>query len=1582
VNTQTFWTFGRNNTHPQKLCRWFLCLAVLGVFFPRIGLAQVGEDNPTGTSGRFNGNVTTGCSYDPYTGNATRTVTDLVVAGAVGAYPLAFTRTMNTRYTPGAGTLEFGQAGTWRHNYQWSIDPITFTGHTVNWMPSSYVVNYPDGRRVVFASGYQGNDPYYRGPPGVTDRFQPLANTSGGDVYLLLSDGGKVWFQVDVSREPLYDGGPIVSNFTSRFMGLIDPYGAVTTVSYPDDNTMTITEPRGRWLKLSYITTPWNGDTVLDTVSASDGRSVKYNYGGYTTQNGNVYSFLGNVVYFGDSTIVGLYNYQDDNVDPNGRPLIQWAIDCMYEGPMWAIAYTFVPGSAGGVYGQIQSENYLDPSTGNMGVPVSTLAVDDNSRTETRGDSPARTFNYAGSRLVNYTDFKGQTSYLGYDGNGFNASSTNARGYITWMTREPRIGALTLLTHPGDGSTSTFSYTDGNNPYYVASHTDERSNTTSFTRYGNHQVQRIDYPNGAYETFTYNEYGQVLTHRLTSGGIETFRYDEGITPPRGLLTSYVPPPTDSDPDPGSHPTRYHYNALDRVDSMTDPRGNTTDFVYNARGQVTQVIHPPDPQTGVRYSVTNEYDNHGDRISTTDELGHATTFAYDDYKRLVVMTNALQQTTTYDYHPTNGDWNASPYVHATSSLRTTQSPLGKYTSFAYDPNFQRVGLWQADWSGDIAHTGYDYDPAGNLTWVQDPRGYITTLGYDERDRRVWMDDPIASDRNNRQHTMNWDYDGNSNLRFQTRADSSQAEWQYDSMNRVIDTYGFAHEHTHYDRDLAGNVSILTDSKGAAYYSYYDALNRRASQWYPADATGVSRYDAWYRDLAGNVYRHDSPAGNVQIFEYDNRNRMYHSYWWGNVGPNVSTQYDAASRISNVTTNGGETTVAFGYDDVNRKIWEDQTVAGYATHRVQHDRDADGNVSTTEIPGYYQLRYAYTQRNQLAQIQNGGGGPWFNYSYDLSGNMIKRQDVYWGVNDSTNVEDANGTSMYDALNRPTMWEDTHSGDNAFARSFQQYDSLSKLTATWRVEQYNQGERFGYDAMGQLTSVAYSADQVWDTPLNATRTVTYNLDPLNRISVNDNGTQTGYTPDAVNQYTTVGAQNPSYDSDLNLTGYDGASFSYNAQNQLVSASKGGATVQFVYDGLGRCLKRTTNGAATILVYDGWKALAEWAGDGSWWAYRIYGAGPDEVLWLYDSRVGYARVHSDMHGNVTFLLDASGNGVERYTYDAFGQPTIHDWYGGVRSASAYGNRFLFQGREWIAELGIYDFRFRDYQPQLGRFLQKDPLGFRGGDANLFRYCNGDPVNRRDPSGLHSPQPTKQNNAIQPGPGTSVGGLGSWNYGLGSSNSVIATGQGLSTQGFWSTPSGIPTGVGGDPRLGSSGGGGGGDGPDNTSQGGGNSGQSAGTGGYVTVLGNENLNNGLLTFNTLSVGFTGDVPWAFIGDYFGFLLGDVQLSRAGAEARGWLAYYHPELHPTEHHLTETGPIYRLTLFGFRQLYGQTDPYTTAIQIDPALSPTTAGYVNSLTHELIHANDPFGTRWLDQFRDHDPIYYQSQLIQDEYLIHH
>ena len=453
---------------------------------------------------------------------------------------------------------------------------------------------------------------------------------------------------------------------------------------------------------------------------------------------------------------------------------------------------------------------------------------------------------------------------------------------------------------------------------------------------------------------------------------------------------------------------------------------------------------------------------------------------------------------------------------------------------------------------------------------------------------------------------------------------------------------------------------------------------------------------------------------------------------------------------MVTNGGDTTVVFGYDDANRQIWEEQTVHGVGLSDApgRDTRDDDGNRSALQmarVPGLTSVEYDYTNRNQLRKIYR-SGSPWFAYTYDLAGNMTKRQDV-GGGNDSTNIVDSQGTSQYDALNRPMMWEQTGMengvNDTAFATSHFKYDNLSRLTGSWRDEQAGKGEWYGYDATGQLTGVSYNADQVSNgTPQNASRTVSYAMTPdkLNRSSMTDSPHQAGeqggvssYTHSDLNQYTNVAGGNVYYDGNFNLMWTGGFSAGYDSANHLTAIGSGEDYGEFTYDGLGRCLKRTIDWETTVIAYDGWKPVVEWS---EWidhlMAWNIYGAGPDEILYRHDENKGDLRYHLDRQGNVAFLLDGDGDGIEKYTYDAFGQPTVTDWDGNnPRTWSYYGNRFMFTGREYFPELGLYDYRNRFYHPVLGRFLQSDPMGFGAGDANLFRYCGGDPVNGADPSGL-----------------------------------------------------------------------------------------------------------------------------------------------------------------------------------------------------------------------------------------------------------
>jgi len=114
------------------------------------------------------------------------------------------------------------------------------------------------------------------------------------------------------------------------------------------------------------------------------------------------------------------------------------------------------------------------------------------------------------------------------------------------------------------------------------------------------------------------------------------------------------------------------------------------------------------------------------------------------------------------------------------------------------------------------------------------------------------------------------------------------------------------------------------------------------------------------------------------------------------------------------------------------------------------------------------------------------------------------------------------------------------------------------------------------------------------------------------------------------------------------------------------------------------------------------------------------------------------DHLGTVHAVTDSSGDIVEEYKYDAWGRVLgVYDTDGIPLAESAIGNPYLFQGRWYSWALhkamggsGLYFFRTRGYDPVVGRWLSKDPIGVLGG-LNQYIFCGNSPVNSVDPDAL-----------------------------------------------------------------------------------------------------------------------------------------------------------------------------------------------------------------------------------------------------------
>ena len=1052
-------------------------------------LLALDDHNPVGVTGAFEGVITTGCAYNVLNHNATRQIDDIVVPGSIGKYPLKMTRYYNSRLISAWGGLGPG----WSHEYLWGN--------------ADGKVEYPNGSVWDNSCSERLG---LSGPVGLSD----WPTTRNGNPAFRLADGGTIVF------------GPVVVNGTtyhSVATEIIDPYGQTTTITYyPNSLQMNrVTEPGGRYLQFTY-----NGP-LMARVDAYDGRGnridyVVYNYTSRPT-GGNMIPTamcLTSVTYSDNTSAT--YTYEPDNVPERPDlgsirflPLVSTCNDVRYHGPMRRIAYEY----QGGPHGAILKERY-SPSDGAKGAMVSQIDPPapspiiydpnfDTTYTEYRGDGPTRRFVYTDLHLtrshtepdgcplgfsgpapqqflLNYTDFQGHTTYLGYDTNWYVNSVQDANLHTTTYARgsppPAGIGEVLTITHPG-GSHIDYTYDDQG--HYVHTISNERQKVTTYTRDANHRVLRIDYPSDAntpasFETFTYNSFGQVLNHQLKNGAWEHFDYDS-----RGLLTDkYNPKPT----VPGGGDPHIHYSYytgvdgkpgwIDRVKTMTLPAnvsGNVASETYEydraldangitnlngaavgGRGLVTKITHADGKYQRVKY------DAYGNKRWEDNELRKTTSYTYDDYNRLTSTTDPLQNADNVSYLKPGA---SSSYLHTTNSVYTYTSRAGIVTTNGYDDNWRKTSTVLASGTLNLT-TGFAYDLVGNLIDVTDPRSKVTHNDYDNRNRKTSTKEaygtPVEA------HTV-WHYDAASNINQIDRPDGIHETKGYDALNRMI-------WHT-VPRQVPGpsppptpinlTTRIYYNPSGTIEHVTDERIKTTSFRYNPSDEkTRMTYHDGsyqqWSWDNAHNLASRTTVHGGseIQRFDYDNCNRKTDMHWDNNADWAHYTYY-ADSRLN--TASNPNSTFTRHYDDAGHLDWEQQNVTGLGSTKTVNypSYDNDGRLTNMNVGGAsYDYTYSYDAAGRFEKIKLTGGSLLFQYAYDPASNETHR---YAYLPNNVTIDQVYAR---DSLNRMSSRLVKKKG-TTFSTEAYTYDHMNRIT---EVNGGGSADFFAFYWDGELLSATY--------------------------------------------------------------------------------------------------------------------------------------------------------------------------------------------------------------------------------------------------------------------------------------------------------------------------------------------------------------------------------------------------------------------------------------------------------------------------------------------------------------------------------
>ena len=720
---------------------------------------------------------------------------------------------------------------------------------------------------------------------------------------------------------------------------------------------------------------------------------------------------------------------------------------------------------------------------------------------------------------------------------------------------------------------------------------------------------------------------------------------------------------------------HHYRASDgRLDYTLSITGRRVDVGYDVGNHVTSLTQDNGDTTSFSYNAQG-------RVSQlTDAVGRTSSFSYEASGNLLSFTDAGGGTVSYTYVSGQG----AAREHAVASITFAD---GTQRFFEYDTH-GRLSAVQATMGGAL-RTSYVYDDLGKVT-TTDPTGAVTLFYLD-------VSGNIARTIDASGHIFTTNYTTTGLVTSQTTGNGNVQQIHY-AANGTFSGYKDALGQLTQVAISGGTqrVQSITDPRGLATDFTYDAGGKLLTQTTPDGDESTRTYDAMGRlstvvDEDGRLCRYtydshelltrkDQPNGSHLDYTYDaHRNLLTATQVSGGVSLTTTFTYNSADRLTSVMYPNGEV--------------------------LSYTYDSAGRVSTTTDQTGFVQRYEYNALSQLARVADTSNTTIVAYSYDAAG----RTSV------ETHGDSSTTTTTYTATGKTASI--THRAPNAttIESLTYTYDAAGHLATALSGAGLT---TYGYDAAGQLTSVAL--------PGGGTVAYQYSAGGY-RTAVVTNGTPTNYATNTGGEITSAGTSTFTYDRHGDLisstTGGSTTSYLYNDDYRLASIVTSTGTTSYEYDALGTRIAEVRDGIRTQLLADPLaqgRLFAEFSSGGQSIAHYSGGGG----LAARISASGAAYYLYDVTGN-TLALEAAGTVLNHYTYLPFGEKTA--------STETVENRFTYTGRYGVQDSGggLYTTANRTYSATLGRFLQQDPISFRSGETNLYRYAGNAPLQRVDPSGL-----------------------------------------------------------------------------------------------------------------------------------------------------------------------------------------------------------------------------------------------------------